>query len=133
MGDEGFHHWGGILWRVGHDVDHTGWYAGVLHHLAYQLMGGWADLGSLEHHCVSTSQWDGNGANGQNHGRIPWRYSEHDPRWLPDSHGQAAWRVGGDDFAGDLGGHGRRLAEHTCGELHVEAGPSRGSAGLVCA
>ncbi len=52
----------------------------------------------------------------------------------------AGWRMASASVPGlsdcmtsplDLGGHGRRLAQHLRGEHHVEAGPRRGGAGLL--
>src|SRR5690606_24919162 len=95
-----------------------------------QAMGARANLAGFEHHGVAAGERGGQRADAQDHWGIPRRDREHDAGGLPHAIGGGAGAVGGDDFAGDLGGQRSRLAQHFGGQHDVEAGPAGGGAGF---
>ena len=130
MGDQRFDQLGRVLRRIGQDVEHAGRQAGIAQAFGDQAVGARANFGGLQDHGVAAGERQRHRAHAEDHRRVPRRHAQHDAGRLAHRHGDAARLVGGDDFARDLRGHRRRLAQHAGGEMHVEAGPAGGGAGL---
>ena len=130
MADQHFDQGRGVFRRVGDDVEDARRQAGVAQAFGDQPMRARADFGGLQHHGVAAGQRQRDGADAEDDRRVPRRHAQHHARGLANGHGDAARLVRGDDFAGNLRGHGGRLAQHAGGEVDVEAGPAGGRPGF---
>ncbi len=72
---------------------------------------------------IAAGQRHGQGAGPQDHRRVPGRDTQHHATGLAQGHGEAAGTSEGMTSPWDLGGHGRRLAQHVGGQVDIEAVP----------
>jgi len=63
--------------------------------------------------------------------RMTGRDADYHAAGLAHAHGERTRHVGWDDFAGDLGRHRGRFAQHVGGQGHVELVPHRRAAGFL--
>ena len=132
MRDQRFDRLGGILGRIGHDVDDARRKAGVAQAVGDQPMRAGADFRGLQNDRVAAGERQRDGAHAEDDRRVPRRHAQHDAGGLANCHRDAARLVGGDHFAGDLRGHASRFTQHAGGKVDVEAGPAGGRAGFGC-
>jgi hypothetical protein len=93
MRDQLVDHVGGVLGRIGDQVDHARRQARVEQRVDDRSVRARANLGSLQHDRVRVGQWRRHRASGQDHGGVPRRDADDHPGGLPDPHRELAGHV----------------------------------------
>ncbi len=120
-----------ILRRVRDEVDDALRESRFVHHLNDQAVGLRADLGRAQDRGVAAGERRGDRPHAKDHRRVPRRDAKTDSSGLANRERHHARLIGGNDLARNLRRQGRRLAQQTRSEMHVEAAPRAGRADFL--
>ncbi len=130
IGDQLIHDFGGVGRRVGDDVDDTLGEAGLFEDRCNHEMRGRTFLGGFEDYSVAVGERRGDGANAENHRRVPRSDADDHADGLANGHGGRVRQVGGDHLADHAVGLRGGLSKLAHAENAIEHSPAEGLAGF---